>query len=705
MSRLDYKLRYLLQKRSAEGSGTETEKARVRVLMRFKDDLKPIEELGFETTSVAGDVAAGFATLDVLERIAEHPNVISVESSRPLKHELNTSTIEVNVVSLRQKLDARRILCRGEDVIVGVIDSGFDFTHPCFCTSTGHSRILAFWDQRQDATQMPNPPPPGFNYAPPQGFNYGVEYTQGLIDAALRASNPSQVIPHRPAIHGTRVAGIAAGNGRKSPPSSRYIGMAPKADLIFVSYDTDGQLGDSGCAVDAINYIIEKAGKFRKPVVINISQGDSFGPHDGTSLLERAIESHLGQPGIAIVKSAGDEASDGRHASGQVIQGQEFHVEFEITADHDQDTFDIWYETRDRFDVCIQLPDGRRSAPVVPGSDVTFPLPNRNEAFISSQLNHPDNQDNRINIILGSGSGQTIQHGKWKIILIGNVAGNGSFNIWIDKTDNNARFTQPDSYWTVTIPGTSKRIISVGAYISKGGTAEGDLLLSATSLGPTRDGRMKPDITAPGFDITSAIVKQSGVYYRGEPGASGTSMSAPHVSGVIALLFEKNPTLTQDNIRNVLFASAKTDEFTGVVPNVNWGYGKLDAESAYMAFSNFNLTQVASTLPLENVKKGANDMKRQGSEVKQQSAVQEVVIKTTDKDFRNVVNVFLRVREDGQIAEMFGVGEKGVKWQVKRIKFTLNKKSAKHADDDNDECKCCRPQGGQIVCVTCPCEG
>ena len=95
-------------------------------------------------------------------------------------------------------------------------------------------------------------------------------------------------------------------------------------------------------------------------------------------------------------------------------------------------------------------------------------------------------------------------------------------------------------------------------------------------------------------------------------------------------------------------------------------------------------------------------MKKQGK-VKQQSAIQEVVIKTTDKDRRNVVNVFLRVSEEGQIAEMFGIGATGVKWSVKRIKFTLNKESGQ-TDDDNDECKCCTPQGGQIVCVTCPCQ-
>ena len=548
--------------------------------MRFKDALLPIEEAGFETTSVAGDIAAGFATLDVLERISEHPNVLSVEYSRPLKHELDTTGIEVNVVPLRQRLDASRVPCRGENVIVGVIDSGFDFTHPCFRTSGGQTRILAFWDQKQDASQMPNPPPSGFNYAPAQGFNYGVEYTQGLIDAALQSPDPSQVIPHVPGNHGTRVASIAAGNGAESPPYAQYIGMAPEADLIFVSYDTEGQLGDSAYAVDAINYIVDKASEFRKPVVINISQGDAFGAHDGTSLLERAIENHLDQPGIAIVKSAGDEAGDSRHSSGQVLPGQEFQVEFEITADHDEDTFDIWYESRDRFDVSIESPDGTRTTLVEPESNVTFALPNGNEAFVFSQLDHPDNQDNRINIILESGSAETIEHGKWKIILIGIVADTGSFHVWIDKTSHNATFTQPDRYWTVTIPGTSARIISVGAYISKGGVGEGDLLASATSLGPTRDGRIKPDITAPGFDITSAIVEQSGVFYRGEPSASGTSMSAPLVAGVIALLFEKNPTLTQDEIRVLLFAHAKTDQFTGAVPNVSWGYGKLDADSA-----------------------------------------------------------------------------------------------------------------------------
>ncbi len=96
-------------------------------------------------------------------------------------------------------------------------------------------------------------------------------------------------------------------------------------------------------------------------------------------------------------------------------------------------------------------------------------------------------------------------------------------------------------------------------------------------------------------------------------------------------------------------------------------------------------------------------MKKQVSKVKQQSAVQEVVIKTTDKDHRNIVNIFLRVSEEGQIAEMFGVGETGVKWSVKRIKFTLNKESGQ-TDDDNDECKCCQQQpGGGIQCFTCSC--
>jgi len=574
MSRLDYKLKYLLQKRAEIGQ------ERIRVLLRFDKELDPIEALGFETTSVTGDVAAGFATLDVLEKIADHPNVISVEASRPLKRELDTSAVETNVASLRSKLDVKGTLCRGRGVIIGVIDSGFDFTHPCFRAYLGQTRILAFWDQNQDISEIPHPQPIGFNYLPPQGFGYGVEYNQELINTALQSPDPSQVIPHQRKNHGTRVASIAAGNGA---PQKQFIGMAPEADLIFVSYDRRGQFGDSAFVVDAINYIIQKAKEFCKPVVINISQGDSFGSHDGTSLLERAIENQLSQQSVAIVKAAGNEAGDSRHASGQVIQGQEFHVEFEITNDHDEDTFDIWYETRDRFDVCIQLPDGTRTAPVVPESDVILALPNGNEAFISSQLNHPDNKDNRINIILESGSGQTIEHGRWKIILIGSVAENGSFHVWIDRTVNNAIFTQPDRYWTVTIPGTSNRIISVGAYISKDGAGQGDLLLSATSLGPTRDGRMKPDITAPGFQITSAVIEQNGVLYDGGPSASGTSMSAPHVAGVIALLFEKNPKLTQEDIRKILLENAMTDNFTGIVPNVNWGYGKLDAESAYMA--------------------------------------------------------------------------------------------------------------------------
>ena len=584
MSRLDYRLRYLLQD-SERRKVIETKQSRLRALLRYRGDLKNLETLGFEKTSVAGDVAAGFVTLEALERLANDPNVISIESSRPLKKELDTTAIEVDVVSLREKLDQRNIPCRGSGVIVGVVDSGFDFTHPCFLDN-GQTRILAFWDQNQDASEIA---PTGFNYAPPQGFGYGVEYGQELIDAALQSADPLQVIPHARQNHGTRVASIAAGNGAQSPPPNQFIGMAPKADLIFVSYNAEGQLGDSAFALDAINYIIEKARDYDKPVVINVSQGDNFGPHDGTSLLERAIENQLSQPGVAIVKSAGDEADAQRHASGQVLQGQEFQIEFEITANHEEDTFDIWYETRDRFDVLIESPNGTRTAPVAPETEVQLQLANGNEVYICSQLNHPDNHDNRINIILGNGANGTIEHGKWKLVLMGTNAEYGGVHVWIDKTSNHATFTSPDRYWTVTIPGTSTRVITVGGYISKGNfNGVGDLL-PASSPGPTRDGRTKPEITAPGFDLTTAVaLDASGVLYRGQPpGNSGTSFSAPHVSGVIALLFEKNRDLTQDDIRNILFDSADQDDFTGIVPNVNWGYGKLNAESAYDALSEW----------------------------------------------------------------------------------------------------------------------
>jgi len=346
--------------------------------------------------------------------------------------------------------------------------------------------------------------------------------------------------------------------------------------------------------VDALHYVVEKAKAEpgNKPLVINLSQGDNFGSHDGTSLLEQAIDSLLDQPGIAVVKSAGNAAQEGTHVGGLVPQGGETVVPFEITpppsADKTGGIFDIWYAGVDRFNIAIKTPDGSRTTLVAPESTVTIILPNGNRAYIRSQTNHPENGDNRINLVLQKGLRSRLEPGEWEIILLGHEVKDGKFHIWIDATKNNdfPLFVAPTPDHTITIPGTSSKVITVGAFIVKlrQGQIESGLgeIFPASSIGPTRKGELKPDITAPG-----AVIKSVGL--RAKAGADnykfmiGTSMSAPHVAGVIALLFEKNPNLTQEQIKEILRTKASQDDQVPPLPNTTWGYGKLDAQAAYEA--------------------------------------------------------------------------------------------------------------------------
>ena len=178
--------------------------------------------------------------------------------------------------------------------------------------------------------------------------------------------------------------------------------------------------------------------------------------------------------------------------------------------------------------------------------------------------------------------------------------------------------------------------------------------------------------------------------YRGGLNASGTSFSAPLVAGVIALLFEKNRALTQDNIRAHLLGSATEDAFTGIVPNVNWGHGKLNAESAYDALSSVRLV----SNPPFAANERSTDMKQEGNESSGQ-----VTIRTEDEQ-TGFVDITVTVRE-GNIVEMRGVDGKGNSWEVRQIKF-----SGGSPERNNDECKCCQfdPGRGRVVCFDCPCD-
>jgi subtilisin family serine protease len=587
MSKVDPRLQLLQQEQTAlpelEATGrfgleaAETNSPKVKVLLQYRGSVADLQQRGLEVRTVAGDIISGVLELSRLDEITALPDVIRIESTRPMVKELNLSVPETRANLVQNGSPAYK----GAGVIIGIIDSGIDYTHRSFRTADGKSRILAIWDQNLE--------PIGEESSPARWnprYAYGVEYTKADIDAALAIRRPFLARHQDNDGHGTHVAGIAAGNGSiagNGQPAGTFVGMAPEADIIVVANRVGSEIfGDSAETLDAIGYIFDQATALGKPVVINLSQGDNLGPHDGTSLLEQGIDNLLGAPGRAMVKSAGNEGDLGRHASGNVPVGGQTTVQFTVdNNDASPNIIDIWYAGSDRFNITLTAPDGNTSVVVQPDTANTLTFPNGNQVSIVSTLNNPNNSDNQIYIQQLRGTAATIQRGNWSFTLTGVTVSNGNFNAWIERGHpaNTPQFLSPyrDDLLTISIPGTSKEVISVASYITSDGANKGNIS-SFSSRGMTRDRRQKPEIAAPGQEIMSALVGASGTnQYQG---LSGTSMAAPHVTGAVALMLQRNRSLTQSQILDYLTKTARRDTFTGAMPNSTWGYGKLDAKAA-----------------------------------------------------------------------------------------------------------------------------
>lgn len=405
--------------------------------------------------------------------------------------------------------------------------------------------------------------------------------------------------------HGTHVAGSAAGNGRATGngvAAGTYRGMAPDADLIVVRGTRDYIGGFySTDVVNGLNYIDQKAASLGRPYVINMSLGGHVGPHDGTSLEERTIDNLVGagKPGKAIVVAAGNEGDEHIHASGQVAQGGTSTIAFTNSSTvlaH----IDIWYEGSDTFKIGFLDPNGAgiNPTPILPGGSNCY-VGGSNVVCIESATNDPNNGDKEIFVMV-----YAVTRGQWRLILHGQSVSNGHYDAWIL---NEEFSTGTDDRMRVGMPGTARNAITTGAYVTKmswtdvNGSGQSSPIpgtvgdrASFSSDGPTRDNRLKPDIAAPGMMICSSLSGQSPagslasmypesgwICRDGKHGISlGTSMATPHVTGAVALLLHQDPSLDAAQLMARLTGAARTDAFTGAVPNNLWGYGKLDVLAA-----------------------------------------------------------------------------------------------------------------------------
>jgi len=557
-----------------------------------------LKQFQVENYRVAGDLYSLRMPVRFLKELAHIQGIRLIDIGDPVSPDLNFSRQNTRADTLHNGLGGLSKGYTGKGVVVAVIDWGFDYTHPVFWDSTLENyRLVRAWDQNK------------LSGPAPKGYDFGTEYK--TYDELMEAKEDTLYV-FGPGSHGTHVAGIAGGAGGGI---SQYKGIAPEASMIFISLRRDAP-----SLIDAFTYISEYAKSVKMPFVVNMSFGSHLGPHDGTDLKNIGLDAIAG-PGRIFVGSGGNNGDGNfhlRHKFPEEGDTLKSIVQFNQIDEYYGQTLSMWASANSSFGVRLNLVQGP--------SNIVFQTPfyfSQNEQVLTDTFLF-GGTDSLIVRITATKAFETNNKPNIRVevrnttsnrVLMEAVSSDAELHIW-----NNVRLRRRYTNWGVpflpSFPGAKagntqyglgepggvgKQVITVASHFSEriapsGQRVQGGLS-QFSSRGPTVDERRKPDISGPGHNVTSsvnsfdpnpgAIVATTEFEGKEFPFAtySGTSMSGPAVAGVIALLLELNPTLSQVQIKEILQETARLDSNTGYIgdtSHLGWGRGKVDAYKAIL---------------------------------------------------------------------------------------------------------------------------
>lgn len=473
------------------------------------------------------------------------------------------------------ELQREPLFLTGRNVVIGFADTGIDYRNPVFRRQDGSSRILAIWDQTDQTGTAP------------EGFYYGSEYTREQINEALSLENPLEAVPVTDDNgHGTRMASAAAGSAVND--GLDFLGAAPEADIVVVKlkqakqYLLDFYLIPEGVPayesndiVLAVKYLNSFAVPFARPVCICLGIGRSFGDHMANSALSRYLSEVSSDINRVVVVSGGNEGNTAHHYAGTVTERESEEIELRVGEGTRGFLMEIWGNLPSYFAVKVRSPGGEE-IPVISSrleQEVEYSFVyGRSRIRIDYRLND-----------LATGSEVAVVRleepaaGVWTFQLVQESAGYGAFHMWLpirQFVDGSVEFLRPNPDSTLTAPAYAEDVLGVSAYNSRNNS-----FYVNSGRGFALDGRIKPELAAPGVDLSvaSGMLRGSTVVAS----ASGTSLAAAVMSGACAQFLQwcvqdgNYPDINGTSLINFFVRGAARDASQSF-PNRTFGFGRMD---------------------------------------------------------------------------------------------------------------------------------
>ena len=521
-------------------------------------DLSHLSQYGIEMNQNTGRVRTAFLPIESLDRLSEEPTIERIKPSRKLHWRMDIAPEKVALLQFKQKNSQ----LSGKGVVIGVIDSGIDPEHAAF-----KGRILRIWDQTLSGKGVAE-------------GGYGAELTDKYLTMSVDTNG-----------HGTHVAGIAGGS------DTEFCGVAPEAEFIIVKTD----LQDAHIA-DGVRYVFRVACEMGLPAVVNLSLGGHADGHDGTDSLSQIINAETG-PGRIVCAAAGNEGNNNIHGQTVVSTDNMSTMRFSVPLNQVGILWlNGWYSRDSQLEISLRSPNGFVTPfqPIITDDNPSqeYNLSDARVEIVTPSKDPMNGDHNFFVQIRGVGEGQfnqPVPDGVWQLRLRNASSKETRLDVWILDNANSVYFTGKSIADSVKIgsPGCASNAITVASYTSKSKYTdidgkeremglELDTISEFSSEGPLRNGAQKPDIAAPGAMIVSALssdanVNRSMIINSKFVALAGTSMATPFVTGLVALLLQRNPKLDPETLKELLCKNCSIPGKEKGTFDPKWGFGLINA--------------------------------------------------------------------------------------------------------------------------------